>query len=77
METDKTMICILKYIVPHQIYANHNRVARADRFERGLNFRADMQIRPYRYHKFNGASGYVWTMTILFQQPQIYASTQL
>ncbi len=24
---------------------------------RGLNFRADMQIRPYRFHKFDGASG--------------------
>ena len=32
---------------------------RADRLVLGLNFRADMQIRPYHFNKFNGASGYV------------------
>ena len=34
---------------------------------RGLNFRADMQIRPYRLHKFDGASGLVFIMTLKFQ----------
>ena len=30
---------------------------------RGLNFRADMQIRPYHFHKLNGASGWNFAST--------------
>ena len=35
-------------------------------FVRGFNLRADMQIRPYRFRKFDGASGYAWVMMLLF-----------
>ena len=38
-------------------------------FVQRLNFRADMQIRPYRFHKLYGAGGYVCAMAVLFQQP--------
>ena len=50
---------------------------RAGRFPQGLNFRADMQIRPYRFHKFNGASGEVHAMTILFQQSHVSSPLRL
>ena len=46
-------------IVHHSIYGNQNQVARGGCSSAERYFRADMQIRPYRFRKFNGASGYV------------------
>ena len=36
--------------------------------------RADMLVRPYRLHKFGGASGWVYAIAVLFQQPHSFIS---
>ncbi len=59
------------YTFIHQIYANHNLVAQSGWVRAGRYRRADIRVRPYGYHKFNGASGYAHAMSVLFKQPQV------
>ena len=46
-------------IVHHSIYGNQNQVARGGCSSAERYFREGMLALPYRFHKFNGASGYV------------------
>ena len=54
-------------IVHHPIHENQNQVAHSGCSYAEWYFRADMQVCSYRFRKFNGASGYVWVIAVLFQ----------
>ena len=59
-------VCTINPFI-HFIYGNHNLVARSGRVCAEQYRRADMQVRPYRLLKFDGASGWVYTITLLFE----------